>query len=80
MKLVTLNFEKNWDNAICVLADQVSFSSQNSNILGSAHSEAHEAAPCSSCFHSSAFCAWNLHFVRNGLSVVLGFMHRATEL
>jgi hypothetical protein len=66
MKAITLKFEKNWDNAICMLASQVPITSQNRNILGSAHSEVQVAAPCSNSFQSIAFYAWNLNFLRMG--------------
>jgi hypothetical protein len=50
---------KNWDNAICVLGDQVSITSQIGNMLGSAYSEVLVTAPCSNSFLCSTFCAWN---------------------
>jgi hypothetical protein len=70
----------NWDNAICVLADQIPIDSQNTNILGSAYSEVQVAAPCSNSFQSSLFRAWKLNFLGTGWIWVMSFVHGATEL
>jgi hypothetical protein len=48
-------FWNKWDNVICVLADQVSITSENSNMLGSAYSGEQVTEPCSSSFQSSTF-------------------------
>jgi hypothetical protein len=45
------------DNAISVLAAQVSITSQNRNVLSNAYSEIHVAAPCSNSVQNSAFRA-----------------------
>jgi hypothetical protein len=52
-----------------VLADQVSITSQNRNILGSAYSEVQVAAPYSNSFQSSAFRGVFLERVKCGLWV-----------
>jgi hypothetical protein len=57
---------KNWGNAVCILADQVSITSQNRNILSSAYSDVQVAAPCSNSFQSSTLHAWNLDFLGRG--------------
>ena len=44
-------------NAICVLADQVSVTSHNMDILSSAYSEVQVAEPCSNSCQSSTFRA-----------------------
>jgi hypothetical protein len=59
-------WKENWDNAICISADQVSVSSQDRSILGSAYSEVHAEAPSSHSFQSSAFRAWNLDILGTG--------------
>jgi hypothetical protein len=54
MKPITLKFET-IEIMLSVLADQVSITSQDINITGSAYSKVQLAAPCSDYFQSSDF-------------------------